>query len=384
MENEEYAEAVSLAEIVLQNIKTQFGDKSSQTAVSLSNLGEMQRRAELHEDAGLSFLNSIELFRELEGETTPSAILPLVGLGASYHGLGDYTQAVNVLEEARAINRRNFGLLNEDQITILDHLANSLIRMERYEDAERNKLTGLDIMERLHGDSLELLPAIYKHARWLRGSNRFEEARNYYVQALRLIRKVDGSNSALLAESYRAIGNSYRDQKLPEGRGISALRRGLEILRSQEHPNKLEISRMLRNIGDWHAAFSTVGPTGNEYREAWALLDELEDGEALQYRFFYEPSYVLNINPSTRGLADPSHPDAVDGYVLVSFDITPAGKATNIAVVESVPQGFKDEATVLSISRSRFRPRLLEGEPVTAKGVTRRYTFQYIPLSKQN
>ena len=384
VDNQEYEQAIPLAERVVELTKVEFGEISSETAISISNLAEMQRREGLYEESGISFLASVELFREMDGVTTPTAILPLVGLGVSYHGLGDYPQALGLLEEARSINRRNFGLLNEEQITILDHMSNSLIRMGRYEEAEEQKLAGLDIMQRMHGvDSTEILPAIYKHARWLRGSSRFDDARAYYVRAMNIIRATDGPESTLLAEPLRGIGNSYRAQRLPAGSGINALRRALKLLTSQDELDILQIAETLRNIGDWHTAFSKVGPTGNEYRQVWELLNELENGETLQQLWFYNPSDVLKINPSTLGLADPSEPYVTEGYVLVSFNVTPVGQATNVSVLESEPSGFKDEATILSIERSRFRPRMLDGEMVTAMGITRKYTFLYVPLSKQ-
>ena len=382
---QKYDQAIPLAERVTELIKAEFGEKSSETAASISNFAEIQRRAGLYEESGISFLTSVDLYREIGGAATPDAILPLVGLGVSYHGLGDYPQALTVFEEARSINRRHFGLLNEDLITILDHMSNSLIRMERYEDAERQKLAGVDIMARMHGsDSIAMLAPIYKHARWLRGSSRFDEARTYYVRALKIIRTVNGPKSELLAKPLREMANSYRAQRLPVGAGINALRRALRILRSQNEPDKLQLAETLINIGDWHTAFSKVGTTGNEYREAWSLLTELEDGITLKRRWFHDSSDVLKTNPSTRDLADPGELGATQGYVLVTFDVTPTGRATNVSVLESEPSGFKDEATVLSIQRSRFRPRMLDGEPINAKGVTRKYTFFYIPLPEQN
>ena len=382
---QKYDQALPLAERVTKLIKVEFGEKSSETAGSISNFAEIQRRAGFYEEAGISFLASVELFREIEGTATSTAIVPLIGLGVSYHGLGNYPQALAVLEEARSINRRHFGLINEDQITILDHISNSLIRMKRYEDAERQKLAGLDIMERMHGsDSIKVLPAIYKHARWLRGSSRFDDAHSYYIRAISIIRAADEPQSVLLVEPLRGIANTYREQRRPLGAGINALGRALRILRSQSEPDKFQIAEILRDIGDWHTAFSRVGPTGNEYREAWSLLTELEDGITLQQRWFYDPSDVLKTNPSTLGLADPEEPGATQGYVLVSFDVTPTGQATNISVLESEPSEFKDEATALSIQRSRFRPRMLNGELISAKGITRRYTFFYIPLSGQD
>lgn len=380
VDDEEYSEAVPVAERVVELTEEEFGGVSSESAVAVSNLAEVQRRAGLYEEAGQNFLASVEIFRETEGDFTESAITPLVGLGASYHALGDYPQAVAVFEEARTINRRAFGLLNEDQIVILDHLANTMLSMQQYEEAEEHKLAGMRIMERTHGtDTLEILPAIYKHALWLRRGYRFNEERDYYSRAMGIIRENEGRDSVLLARPLREIGNSFRTQKLPEGRGISSLRRALEILQAQADPDQLEVARVLRDIGDWNTAFSKVGPTGIEYREAWALLNEVEDGERWQQRWFYEPAYVLRENPSTRGLADPGDIGAVPGHVLVVFDVTPDGRSENISILESDPPGLKDDAAARSIARSRFRPRMVDGEIVHAQGIARNFTFYYEP-----
>ena len=379
-EGEEWSEAVPVAERVVALTQEEFGEISTESAIAVSNLAEMQRRAGLYEDAGQNFLTSVEIFREAEGEFTESVITPLVGLGASYQSLGQYPQAVTVFEEARTVNRRVFGLLNEDQIVILDHLANTMLSMQQYEEAEQQKLAAMRIMERTHGtDTLEILPALYRHALWLRRGYRFNEERDYYSRAMGIIREIEGRDSVLLVRPLREIGNSFRAQKLPEGRGVSSLKRALEILQSEPEPDKLQMAEVWRDLGDWSVAFSKVGPTGQEYREAWALLNEVEDGERLQRRWFFEPEYVLRENPSTRGLADPGTPGARDGHVLIVFDVTPAGRTSNISILESEPPGLKDESAARSIARSRFRPRMIDGEIVAAQGIARNFTFLYVP-----
>lgn len=103
----------------------------------------------------------------------------------------------------------------------------------------------------------------------------------------------------------------------------------------------------------------------------------------MQRRWFSEPIYVLRENPSTRGLADADTLDAVPGHVLVAFDVTTTGRTANISIIESEPPGLKDETTARSIARSRFRPRMIEGEVVRANGLARNFTFRYAPESQE-
>ncbi len=148
---------------------------------------------------------------------------------------------------------------------------------------------------------------------------------------------------------------------------------------NQPDPDKLIVARILVDIGDWSVAFCKVGPTGEEYLQAWALLGELENGDALREAWFDDPGYVLRENPSNRGLGDPNDPGALPGHVLITFDVTELGRTTDVTVIESVPPGLKDDSTARAINRSRFRPRIVNGEFVRTYGLARNFTFHYQP-----
>ena len=63
----------------------------------------------------------------------------------------------------------------------------------------------------------------------------------------------------------------------------------------------------------------------------------------------------------------------------MTFDVLPSGRTANVSVLESVPPGLKDESSARSIARSRFRPRIIDGELVVATGIARDFTFYYTP-----
>ncbi len=374
-----FEEAIPLAERLVELTEEELGI-SVEFGVALSNLGILQRRAGLYELSEESFLRSIDVIREADGFYTDAVINPLIGLGVNYQATGAYFEAVTVFEEARTVSRRVHGLLNEQQIDILDHLSNTMIEMEQYGEADEHQLTALRLRERIYGaESMEILPAIYKFARWLRAAYRYDEERNQYSRAIGIIREHEGDMSASMVRALRETGNSFRVQKYPEGRGISALRRALEISLAQPEPDELIVAEILVDIGDWTVAFSKVGPTGEEYLQAWQLLGELENGAALRTAWFDEPSYVLRENPSNRGISAASEPGALPGHVLITFDVTEFGRTTDVTVIESVPPGLKDDSTARAINRSRFRPRIVDGEFVRVLGQARNFTFHYLP-----
>lgn len=374
-----YEEAVPIAERMVELTEEESG-VSIELGVALSNLAILQRSLELYEPSELNFVRAVDVIREADGTYSEAVISPLVGLGMNYQARGDYFEAETTYEEARTVSRRVHGLLNEQQIDILDHLASTMLDMQRYAEADELQLTSLHLMERIHGrDTPGVLPAIYKYARWLRSGYRFQEERGQYVRAMDIIRNYEGDTSQSMVTPLRETGISYRTQKLPEGRGVSALRRALEIAEDQPTLDSRLIAETLVDIGDWNIAFSKVGATGEEYRRAWQLLGELADGDALREEWFNDPVYVLRENPSSRGIGSPNDPGALPGHVLVTFDVTEFGKTTNVTVVESVPPGLKDDSTARAIARSRFRPRMVDGELVRAQGLARNFTFHYLP-----
>ena len=136
LDHGEYSEAVPVAARLVELTSEEFGERSTETAVAISNLAESQRRARLYEDAEQNFLASVDLFQQLGGEFSESVITPLVGLGVTYQSMNLHPQAVTALEEARTVSRRIHGLLGEQQVDILNHIANSMVSMEMYEEAD--------------------------------------------------------------------------------------------------------------------------------------------------------------------------------------------------------------------------------------------------------
>ncbi len=370
--------AIAVGERMVELTIDEFGAESVEAGDAYAALGAAQREVGDFDAAEESYLRSVEIMRETEGTYSEHLIDPLLGLGDTYHADDEHLNAVSAYNEARSVNRRVFGLLNEDQIPILDRMTESFYAMDEFEQAEEQQLAALRLVERVHEpESSETLEAIYKYADWLRRNNRFSEEREHYVRALRRIREHYGDGDARLVEPLRRTGNSYRRQRLAHGQGIGSLTEALEILRAQDDPDRLQMAEVLRDIGDWNTAFSNTSPDHAEYREAWELLGEVDDGERLREDWFGGVRYVLREPYSSRGLS--RDPDAVQGSVVVRLDITESGRSENVAVVESDPPGFNEASFVRQVSRSRFRPHMTGGVVVPARRLGLRFTFMYLP-----
>lgn len=373
-----YTEALAIADTLIARTAEEFGESSLETAGVYARVGAAQFGAGEHDRAARSYVRSVDLYRAIEGPYTPLVIEPLTGLGDAYHASAEYLEAVSAYTEARTVSRRAYGLLTEKQIPLLDRLTLSLVSLNQPIEADQQQIEALRLVERNYPpQSPDALGAIYKYAGWLRDSGRFQEEREQYSRALRIIREHFGKAAPEQAPALVGIGNSFRIQRIPDSQGVGALREALGLLLAESDPNELAIAEVLRDLGDWEVAFSKAGYDGAEYRRAWQLLGSVPDGDRLRDAWFNGPVYVLREPISQRGLSFAE--DAIDGHVLVRFDLDALGRTENVAVVESKPPGFKDESVVRHVRRSRFRPQLENGGLVPAQALVLQFTFRYTP-----
>jgi len=65
----------------------------------------------------------------------------------------------------------------------------------------------------------------------------------------------------------------------------------------------------------------------------------------------------------------------LEGYVIVEFTVTAAGTVRDVVVVDAKPEGIFDKASVAAALKFKYKPRIVNGEPITVEGV--RNIFRY-------
>jgi TonB family protein len=276
------------------------------------------------------------------------------------------------------VSRRVYGLHNPDQIVLLDRISESLLDLDQLAEAEAQQVEALRLIQRANPpESDAVLEGIYRYAAWLGERGMYQLERDQYMRAQRLIRVHHGENDPRLVTPLLGIGNTYRRERNPAGPGISALEDALELLRDQPERDALALATVMRDIGDWNTAFGKIGYAGMEYQRSWELLGTLPNGADLRKEWYAGANYVLYEPISQRGVS--TDRDAVAGHVLVQFDIDLAGNPQDVKVLESDPPGFKDDAVLRHVRRSRFRPWVVEGAIAPGPGLAIRVDFRYLP-----
>lgn len=66
----------------------------------------------------------------------------------------------------------------------------------------------------------------------------------------------------------------------------------------------------------------------------------------------------------------------IEGYVIVEFTVTKLGSVVNPVVVEAQPPGIFDNAALQAALKFKYKPKVVDGEPIDVAGVRNRITFE--------
>ena len=65
----------------------------------------------------------------------------------------------------------------------------------------------------------------------------------------------------------------------------------------------------------------------------------------------------------------------IEGYVIVEFTVTTNGSVKDPVVVEAVPPNIFNRAAMKAALKFKYKPRVIDGEPVEVPGVRNKITF---------
>ena len=66
----------------------------------------------------------------------------------------------------------------------------------------------------------------------------------------------------------------------------------------------------------------------------------------------------------------------IEGYVIVEFTVSKLGTVVNPVVVEAEPANIFDQAAINAAMKFKYKPRVVNGEPMEVAGVQNRITFK--------
>jgi eukaryotic-like serine/threonine-protein kinase len=169
-------------------------------------------------------------------------------LGRAYHGLGEYDQAVALLDSSRVALRRLHGDAHPETISVANQLADVLRFAGRYDEARALYASIIDARRRRHGNvSTEVARSLNGLAMVLRMQGRPEEAEPLLREALAIDRRHVAAEPAALTQTLNNLGHVLREQG--DLAGAEALHReSLAARRALWGEAHFEVSVSLSNL----------------------------------------------------------------------------------------------------------------------------------------
>lgn len=66
----------------------------------------------------------------------------------------------------------------------------------------------------------------------------------------------------------------------------------------------------------------------------------------------------------------------IEGYVVVELTVTPQGTTQDVQVIEADPQGYFERAATRAAEKFKYKPKVVNGQPVSVQGVQYVFTFR--------
>jgi len=371
-----------------------YGPQSRETSKALNNLALVQYRNGQYEPAIQNFISAVEIIEDLGDRLSIDIVNPLKGLGAAQLGNGRPDLAAQTFTRAAHITEVNEGPHNLDQIEILESLAESQVRLGDMKAAK-------DVLERIYilnvrhfeDDPMGLLPALMRRAHWQHRAGYYIDERTTYRRAIRIIEEVQGKDSPMLIEPLLMLGKSFYFTDLSVEGGVTYtytnvstgenyMKRAVRIAEQTPDYPWLELANTKLALGDLYMYKDSIYRATAMYEEVWQLLSADEDRLFAREEAFARPVPVVEtpLPPYVAGMTSASTaPENVrTGTIRVDYEVSTRGRVSKIRS-EASPSVFTDMLNTVhrEIRDRRFRPQVINGEPVDSGPQTFVHTFYY-------
>ncbi len=393
----QYADALPLARELVALTEKQYGVSDRALVNPLSNLGTTQYRLRDFKAAEETYLRTVKVVEDSGGGADRALLRPLHGLGATYLATGQYEDASLILKRALDLSRNLDGLFNLGQMPILEPLIDSLVALDRREEAERAYDYSIRVAESAYGKSdVRVTRPLERAAHWQERMGRYSTSRILYARALQIVEQVDGGTSMRTVEPLEGIARTYRmefenggdvgaSQSLaldpfapaadldparanaerlnPEGE--TAILLALKAIDKSEPVDHMSRGAALLELGDWYMSGDVAPRALDSYREAWKDFQMGGSTAALSMprQIAYRPpvSSVSRVRPDRDNLEE--------HFVEVGFTVTRDGRTTDVVTSETDATESQQKMVMSAVRKARYAPRFEDGEPVDTQGM---------------
>lgn len=356
-----------------ERIVTELERRSEQDITDdIMRLALVQAELRDFETSELNYLKVIGLLKDSNGEFSPTLIQPHQALGHAYIAERRFLEAIAVLEEAQHISQRTDGLFNVEQTELIDDITLAHLGLGDTVEARELQIQRLDnAVRRFGADDPRVIPFHTALGEYYDRSRLRISAKEQFEQALTI-------GEARLGESDPSVLGSLRrvaEIDLVLGHESEARDRLQGLMDQAAGLDPVEAGLSLAVLGDWAIVEESVGLARDYYLRAHRALEAGDRaGSATAFSTPRMLNFVPPLTPVDR--ATRSRPWTW-GSIELEFDVSAAGRPENVRTVAVRPATGIASDYVQRIRETRFRPRLVAGQPVATNKVRFRHSFRY-------
>lgn len=374
-----YLQSLRPAKEIVALTKEIFGENSYRLITPLNNLGSAYYMVEEYELAKEIFNECITLIELNNNIISPELISPLYGIALTLNQFGQYEDAIKVLNRALRINHVNNGLYNPDQIKIHDSLTESYVGAKDVEKANHHQSFQVFISKKYYGiNNLQVDESLNKLSQWYKRTGQIYSEREIHRELLNRQETRKESDMASLVETYKNLSFSHRREGVDLFQSINPLKEAIEAINLMEAPDLNLKFEVLLDLGDTYISFGRIQSAKKAYLECWMLINEDQLMREIIEERFSEPVRVRNVQiPKTFPLPIIGEQigETMPGSISINYDVDTNGQTINIEIIESSPKGIIDREALKIINRVIYRPKYIDAEPQSTKGLSTRHEY---------
>ncbi len=209
----QYGAAAQLAEQALQIHKTVLGERHPDTAVSLSDLGQLYQSQGDYPKAEPLLKQAWEINKTVLGERHPATAGSLNILAGLYDSQGEYRKAEQLYQQALKIRQAVLGERHPDTAVSLNNLAGVYESQGGYGKAEQLYQQALEINKAALGERHPATATTFNNLAFLyKSQGKFTKAETIYRQALEIRTATLGKRHPDTLVSLNNLGKLYQTQ----------------------------------------------------------------------------------------------------------------------------------------------------------------------------
>ena len=374
-----YLQSLRPAKEIVALTKEIFGENSYRLITPLNNLGSAYYMVEEYELAKEIFNECITLIELNDNIISPELISPLYGIALTLNQFEQYEDAIKVLNRALRINHVNNGLYNPDQIKIHDSLTESYVGAKDVEKANHHQSFQVFISKKYYGiNNLQVDESLNKLSQWYKRTGQIYSEREIHRELLNRQETRKESDMTSLVETYKNLSFSHRREGVDLFQSINPLKEAIEAINLMEAPDLNLKFEVLLDLGDTYISFGRIQSAKKAYLECWMLINEDQLMREIIEERFSEPVRVRNVQiPKTFPLPIIGEQigETMPGSISINYDVDTNGQTINIEIIESSPKGIIDREALKIINRVIYRPKYIDAEPQSTKGLSTRHEY---------